>query len=123
MGGGTSVEIAHIFTHLNVYDGQILTRVSTFVFASLRPPAETELPNLDENAIINAPAGTPVEYPTGKIGIKLEASQSVTRLTLLFEGFRYEATPSSEVKTQLIQTFEATPGARPGHAPGRWGGA
>ena len=107
MGGGASVEIAHIFTHRNRYDSgnKLLTRVSTFVFAQPALPADGDLSDIDESAIENAPVGTTPGFPTGKIGILLEANQDVDRFLLLFETLRYPTKLDSTVRGELDDTF------------------
>jgi len=105
MGGGTSLEIAHIYTHRNLYDGATLTRVSTFIFAKPNLPAEANVQDLDEAAIMGAPLGKTPTYPTGKIGIQLEANQNVRSLVLLFEGLQYPACPDGKVESELTKTF------------------
>jgi len=105
MGGGATLEIAHIFTHQNTYDGKVLTRVSTFLFSQPALPDPLTMPVLDEAAIMKVPLGTTPGFPTGKIGIQLEMDQKVDDLMLLFEGLRYPAKLDGTVKKELEDTF------------------
>lgn len=109
MGGGASLEIAHIFTHRNLYDGRVLTRVSTFLFARPALPDEGEVEDVDEETIMNAPVGANAPYPTGKIGIQLEANQTVEKFILRFERLRYDPQLNQAVKAELDDTFGRTP--------------
>jgi hypothetical protein len=110
MGGGGSQEIAHIYSHVNRYDTgpgrDVLTRVSTFVFGDALPAS---LPNVTEAMVSGAPAGPTLPFPTGKIGIQLEASQKVEEFRLLFEQRGYSPQLDSAVKGELDKTFGTTP--------------
>jgi hypothetical protein len=105
MGGGTSVEIGHIYTHLNKYDGRVLTRVSTFLFGGSLPMA---LQPLGINDIKNIPDGPILMSPTGKIGILVETNVKILEFKLRFENLGY--TPQRDgskggVEEQLSETF------------------
>jgi len=113
MGGGASLEIAHIVTHSNTYDGRVLTRVSTFLFARPGLPDAKDIQVVTEANIVGATPGAVLPYRTGKIGIQLEVNQKVDDFFLLFEGFRYTAQRDQSVKSELTSTFEATPGGTP----------
>lgn len=110
MGGGSSIETAHIYTHVNRYDvltgKNILTRVSSFVFGG---PLPSSLPPVTEAMFTTAPMGATTPFPTGKIGIQLEARQSVDDFFLLFEGARYMPHFDNAVKTELGDTFGDSP--------------
>ena len=109
MGGG-SQEIAHIYSHVNQYDAgpgrDVLTRVSTFVFGGALPSV---LPPVTEAMVTGAPPGPTLPFPTGKIGIQLEANQSVNTFRLLFEGRGYSPQLDNTVKGELDNTFGASP--------------
>ena len=105
MGGGGSLNIAHIFTHVNEYDParKVLTRVSTFVFGEKVLP--DELRPVTEKMVTGAPMGPTPGRPTGKIGIQLESNQDVDDFLLLFEGRRFLVQRNSAVENELRDTF------------------
>ena len=112
MGGGGSLNIAHIFTHVNEYEPgkKLLTRVSTFVFGEKVLP--DELRPVTETMVTGAPMGPTLGRPTGKIGIQLETSQAVDDFLLLFEGQRYLVQRDSAVENELRDTFGQPGGLR-----------
>jgi hypothetical protein len=107
MGGGASVEIAHIVTHVNRYDPstKILTRVSTFLFAQPALPKPDDLKVLSEDSILKAKKGSTPGFATGKIGILLDPQHQLHNFLLLFEDLQYPVKLDSSVKQDLDETF------------------
>jgi hypothetical protein len=59
--------------------------------------------------VTGALPGPTLPFPTGKIGIQLEASQAVEEFRLLFESRGYSPQLDSHVKAELDNTFGTSP--------------
>lgn len=109
MGGGGTLQICHILTHVNVYlpggpGGGTLTRISTFHFSSRVIPdlPEKKLSEADFPLTLQPVTGT----ATGKIGLLLDPGLKPVQFDLLYEGLRYPAILSTSGTGNVTKELE-----------------
>lgn len=111
MGGGGTLQICHILTHVNVYlpggaGGGTLTRISTFHFSS------RAIPDLPQKKLTEADFPLTLQpvkgYATGKIGLLLDPGLEPVQFNLLYEGLGYPTIRDKgkdSVEAELEETF------------------